>query len=174
MTLLLGSTLILSAGKGALTLLALLGSALLVGMATSASPLVPSTSPDADTILGEASNITEQIQYITAAGAVTGGGGSLGAATPIAGRAVVNGAGALALTLANPVAGVPSAGGNDGLSITILNVDGHQHTVTTAANKINGNKHVFTFAATVGSKATLTAWGGVWYINPAAADGALT
>jgi hypothetical protein len=39
----------------------------------------------------------------------------------------------------------------------------NQHTVTTPANVINGNKHILTFAATANSQLSLEAHGGIWY-----------
>jgi hypothetical protein len=163
---------------GLLTVLALLATSGLIGMATSAFPLIASASPDSDTILGQSGNIPDQVQYCTGtADALTGGAGKLGAATPICGKVFINRAtgGIDAATLATPAAGLPSAGGNDGLRLTVYNIDGaQQHTITTGSNKINGNKHVFTFAAAVGAKAEFVAWQGIWYCNPAAGDGALT
>ncbi len=72
-------------------------------------------------------------------------------------------AGVAALTLATPVAGLPSAGGNDGHVMTFLDTTGNAHTVTTASNIINGNKHVATFGGTIGQFCSFRAYGGVWY-----------
>ncbi len=136
---------------------------------TQAFPLIPSNSPDSDTVAGQAANIDNQYQVAAGAtDALTGGGGSLKTATPISGTVFINAAGVDACTLASPVAGAPSAGGNDGCRLTIIDVGGHAHTVTTAANKINGNKHIATFNATVGSCIELIAWNGVWWVVQAA------
>lgn len=145
--------------------LAALATALLVGIATQATttPLVASTSPDSDTILAQAINIKEQIQLCAgAADALTGGGGKLGAFTPISGIAFVTKAGVDAMTLATPLAGPPSLGGNDGLTLTVIDTTGNAHTITTAANIINGNKHIATFNGTLGSLITLRAYNGNW------------
>jgi hypothetical protein len=136
-------------------------------------PLVPQTSPDQDTIEAQSTNLTSQFQVAAAAAdALTGGGGGLtaivtGAVAPISGTVFFTGAGVDASTLATPVAGDPALGGNDGLEISITDTSGKAHTVTTAANKINGNKHILTFDGTIGARIDLKAFNGVWYTDPA-------
>ena len=169
MTHLIASALIGHAGTLG-TLLALASFALLFGT-VHASPVVPSTSPDASTVLGQAENLKFQFEVLSGStDAITGGGGSLSAlpnapAAPITGKSLITASGVDATTLATPVAGDPAAGGNDGLTIEIVDVGGHAHTVTTAANKINGNKHIATFPGTVGARIVLTAWNGIWYTD---------
>jgi hypothetical protein len=132
-------------------------------------PLIPSTSPDQDTVAAQAENLRAQFEILTGTtDAIQGGGGGLsalssaGGATPISGKSFINTAGVDACTLATPAVGDPSQGGNDGLDIVIVDNGGHAHTVTTAANKINGNKHIITFPGTRGTQIKLTALGGVW------------
>lgn len=133
-------------------------------------PLIPATSPDQDTVTAQAENLRAQFEILTGTtDVIQGGGGKLsalsaaGTAVPISGKSLINTAGVNATTLASPVAGDPAAGGNDGLTIEIQDLSGHAHTVTAAANKINGNHHIVTFPGTVGAKIQLTAWNGVWY-----------
>jgi hypothetical protein len=133
-------------------------------------PLIPSGSPDQDTIAAQAENLRAQFEILSGTtDVIQGGGGSLsalsatGTAVPIVGKSLITTAGVNATTLATPVAGDPAAGGNDGLTIEIQDLGGHAHTVTTAANKINGNKHIATFPGTLGAKIQLTAWNGIWY-----------
>lgn len=135
-------------------------------------PLIPSTSPDSDDVVAQAENLRAQFEVLTGTtDVIQGGGGGLTAlvsangATPVSGKSLINTAGVDACTLATPVAGDPSQGGNDGLTIEIVDLGGHAHTVTTAANKINGNKHVATFPGTVGARIVLTAYNGVWYTD---------
>lgn len=75
-----------------------------------------------------------------------------------AGTVVVTSAGVDAMTLATPVAGT-----NDGLELTVISAGAHAHTITTAANKINGADDTATFAAAAGNSITLVAYGGIWY-----------
>jgi hypothetical protein len=133
-------------------------------------PLIPATSPDQDTVVAQAENLRAQFEVLTGTtDVIQGGGGSLsalpaaGAAVPVSGKSLINTAGVNATTLATPVAGDPAAGGNDGLTIEIVSLTANAHTVTTAANKINGNKHIATFPATVGTRIVLVAYNGVWY-----------
>jgi hypothetical protein len=132
------------------------------------APLVPSTSPDVDTIIGEAANLPFQYEILTGTtDVIQGGGGGLaavpgGAAAPICGTSFIETAGVDACTLAAPVAGAPSAGGNDGLEITIVDNGGHAHTVTAPANGIVPAHHLITFNGTRGSFVTLVARNGVW------------
>jgi hypothetical protein len=156
-----------------LLLLAFGGTKFMSQISTATSqPLIPSTSPDNDTVLGEAENLRAQFEVLTGTtDAIQGGGGSLanlpaaGGAVPITGKSLINTAGVDACTLATPVAGPPAAGGNDGLEIKIVDLGGHAHTITTAANKINGNHHILTFPGTVGADVTLVAYNGVWYTD---------
>jgi hypothetical protein len=71
---------------------------------------------------------------------------------------------AAALTLAAPTSGLPSAGtpGDDGKVLRIVGTTTFAHTVTTPSNKINGNKHIATYA-NAGDAVVLAAKGGVWY-----------
>jgi|HubBroStandDraft_6_1064221.scaffolds.fasta_scaffold00550_3 hypothetical protein len=133
-------------------------------------PLIPASSPDQDTIVAQAENLRAQFEVLTGTTDVIQGGGgalsslpSVGSAVPISGKSLINTAGVDACTLATPVAGDPSQGGNDGLTIEVTDLSGHAHTVTTAANKINGNKHIATFPGTVGARIVLTAFNGIWY-----------
>jgi hypothetical protein len=64
-----------------------------------------------------------------------------------------------AYTLATPVAGV-----DDGKVIVVGAQTAFAHTITTAANKINGNKLTATFAAAVGNNCELVAYQGIWYL----------
>ncbi|SRR5229473_1168370 len=83
-------------------------------------------------------------------------------------------AGVDAATLAAPKAGVYPAGTavmqalgdaqDDGKVLRIISTTAFAHTVTTPANKINGNKLTATFAAAVGNNLVLIAFGGVWYV----------
>jgi hypothetical protein len=86
------------------------------------------------------------------------------------GTVVITKGSAAALLLATPTAGLPSAGGDDGRELVIIDTTGFAHTVTTAANKINGTKLTITFdtggsppTAKVAAYVQLVAYGGVWY-----------
>lgn len=134
-------------------------------------PLVASTSPDADSVLGASSNLPFQFEVLTGTtDVITGGGGSLtlppglsaNTSTPICGTSFIETAGVDATTLATPVAGAPSAGGNDGLEITIIDNSGHAHTVTCSAGVITPSHHLITFNGTQGSFVTLVARNGKW------------
>ena len=81
----------------------------------------------------------------------------------ITGTVLVTYAGVAAMTLGAPVAGAASAGGQDGSELLFITTTTNQHTVTTPANVINGNKHILTFAATANSQLSLEAHGGIWY-----------
>jgi hypothetical protein len=83
-------------------------------------------------------------------------------AIPFPSLVILNGSGVDAATLASPVVG-PQPVGDDGKTITIVDAGGHAHTVTTAANKINGGKHIGTFNGTQGSSVEFQAWNGIWY-----------
>lgn len=161
-----------AAGKGLLAAIMLAATAAFgtVLAVKSPQPLVPSTSPDQDTVCGQAENLRTQFETLGGTtDVITGGGGSFssvapaGSAPPISGKSFIITAGVNATTLAAPVAGAPSAGGNDGLTIEIISQTANAHTVTTPANKINGNKHIATFPATIGVKIQLTAQNGTWW-----------
>jgi hypothetical protein len=79
-----------------------------------------------------------------------------GAIPVVAGTYALNGAAALAMTLATPT--TPA---QDGTVVTLVATTAHAHKVTTAANKINGATDTVTFAA-VGDAVTLEAVGGIW------------
>jgi len=163
-----------AASKGLLlTLLAAAGAALFGTFATvqTPGPMVGSTSPDADTVVGQSSNLPFQFEVLTGTtDVITGGAGQLslqpgsGASpsTPICGTSFIETAGVNATTLAAPVAGAPAAGGNDGLEITIIDNSGHAHTVTCGANVITPSHHLITFNGTQGSFVTLVARNGKW------------
>lgn len=91
-----------------------------------------------------------------------------GAITQVTGVVAITKTGTLAaLTLAQPVAGSASAGGQDGSRLTIIATTALAHTVTTAANGVNGSLHIITFAAspTTGlNSVDLVAYNGVWYV----------
>jgi hypothetical protein len=138
--------------------------------ATSYTPLIPASSPDAGTIIGQAINLLTQFQVAAGAtDAINGGGGNLDATVPsegnpICGLVLVTTAGVDAMTLATPAAGPPSAGGNDGLKIKVIDMGGHEHTITTASNKINGGDHIATFGGSALQFAEFLAYQGVWYL----------
>ncbi len=154
----------------ALMILAALGAAAMFGTfitAQTQGPLVAPTSPDNDTILGQAANLPFQYEVLTGTtDVITGGGGSLGngATPPICGTSYIETAGVDATTLAAPVAGSPASGGNDGLEITIIDNSGHAHTVTAPANGITPAHHLVTFNGTQGSFVTLIARNGKWLV----------
>ncbi len=76
-------------------------------------------------------------------------------------------AGVAAMTLAAPVAGV-----DDGKILTVITTTANAHTITFAANGLNGNKTTITFGAVVGNQVELIAFNGAWFVrNPATADG---
>jgi len=79
------------------------------------------------------------------------------------GTVILAKASAGAWTLAAPSPGLPSTGGDDGKHLLLQTATAFAHTVTTPANKINGSKHVLTFAA-VADSVTLTAHNGVWLV----------
>lgn len=74
------------------------------------------------------------------------------------GTVIVATAGVDAMTLATPTAGT-----NDGLRLTVISAGAHAHTITTAADKINGGDDTATFAAAAGNSITLVAYQGIWY-----------
>lgn len=112
---------------------------------------VASSSPDNDTNLVQAFDSAFGIEVDTASGAIAIKEGTV----------LLNGSGALAMTLGAPTAGLPSAGGDDGKKLKIIAATAHAHTVTTPANKINGADDTVTYAA-VGDWAELVAYNGIW------------
>jgi hypothetical protein len=84
-------------------------------------------------------------------------------------------AGVDAMTLGTPLAGDYPAGttvmqalGNprdDGIRLFVFSTTAFAHTITTAANKINGNKLTATFAAAVGNWIELEAYNGIWWVR---------
>jgi hypothetical protein len=89
------------------------------------------------------------VAYYVAAGAI-----------PVqSGTAVLNGAAAIEMALATPT--TPA---QDGTVITIVALTAHAHTVTTAADIINGTKDTVTFAA-VADVVELEAIGGKWIVR---------
>jgi hypothetical protein len=101
----------------------------------------------------DAAKAATAVQSITVAGAITITSGRVFLHTGTAG----------AITLAAPTAGLPAAGGNDGQVVSIVALDAQAYTVTTPANKINGNADTATWTAAMGNNIELTAFGGVWY-----------
>jgi hypothetical protein len=83
-----------------------------------------------------------------------------GAIPIVQGTVTLGSAGALAMTLAAPVAGGPGVG-DDGKKIYVVAVTAQAHTVTTPANKLNGNKSIATYAA-VGDGVEFEAVNGAW------------
>jgi hypothetical protein len=82
-----------------------------------------------------------------------------GAIPLVSGAYALDGAAACAMTLATPT--TPA---QDGIVLKITALTGYAHTVTMAANKINGNKDTITFAA-VGDSATLESMGGIMVVT---------
>jgi len=87
------------------------------------------------------------VTYEAASGAIPVQSGSI----------ALNGAGALAMTLALPTAA------QDGTTIFIAAATAHAHTVTTPANGIDGALHIATFAAK-GDNVELRAINGTWNV----------
>jgi hypothetical protein len=79
-----------------------------------------------------------------------------GAIPLVSGAYALDGAAALAMTLATPT--TPA---QDGIVIKLTALTAHAHKVSTAANKINGNMDTITYAA-VGDSVTLESMGGIW------------
>jgi hypothetical protein len=89
-------------------------------------------------------------------------------AIPVAsGTAAINGAAALAMTLAQPTAA------QDGTTIFITGMTTHAHTITTAANGVNGNKHIVTFT-NEGDGVELEAINTVWNVKSLVGAAALS
>jgi hypothetical protein len=84
---------------------------------------------------------------------------------PQGGLVVFTASGAVLGTLAQPIAGPPSnwMGGQDGMAMTFLDVNAQANTITTAANGMNGSKHVATDGGAIANQITLRAYNGVWY-----------
>ena len=108
---------------------------------------VPANSPDAGTVLGKALN-AKSTEVDTSSGAIA----------ILNGKVVLNAGSALAMTLA-----APAATTDDFKELEIVGITAQAHTVTTPANKLNGGKHIATFA-NIGDSITLMAYQGVWYI----------
>jgi hypothetical protein len=79
------------------------------------------------------------------------------------GSVFITTAGVDALTLFTPVAGQPSAGGDDGRALLIKSTTAHAHTVTTAANVINGADDTITFGGAVTDYIHLIAYNAKWW-----------
>jgi hypothetical protein len=107
---------------------------------------IPANSPDVNTVLGQALN-GFATELDTTAGAIGIKNGTV----------ILNGAGALAMTLAAPVATT-----DDFKELRIVSVGAFAHTVTTPATKLNGLA-IATFAAAKGNAIILVAFQGVWY-----------
>ncbi len=80
------------------------------------------------------------------------------------GLSAFNGSTADAATLFTPLTGDQPLN-DDGKTIFIVDLTGHAHTVTTAANAIVNSKHILTWNGTIGSYAQLVAVGGLWVIQ---------
>jgi hypothetical protein len=114
---------------------------------------VAGTSPDYSTNMGKGESKNVEVH------SGTGGAGVIGITS---GKVIITDSGAALLTLVAPTAGTKVSGGNDGDRLTIYSTTAQAHTVTTPANKINGNKLTATFAA-VADHIELEAYNGVWY-----------
>ena len=73
------------------------------------------------------------------------------------GIAILKAGSAAAMTVAVPPAGA---------SLTIIAADAWAYTVTTTANKINGNADKITFGGAVGDSIQLSSDAGIWYSGP--------
>ncbi len=118
-----------------------------------------STAPNFDNIrLGGADGLRYPMELAPATFAVTTAPTyyTVAGAIPVAGATyVINGAGALAMTLAAPTKA------QDNMVLTIVAGTAHAHTVTTPANKINGADDTVTYAA-IGDNVVLRAINGIW------------
>ena len=121
---------------------------------------IPSTSPDYNSAANSGAIANLDLAYGTQTAS-----GSTDAIAIKEGVVFVTATGVDALTLATPTAGLQSAGGDDGRVLTVIDTGGHAHTITTASNKINGNKHVATWNGTAASFAEFISYNGVWYLN---------
>jgi hypothetical protein len=107
---------------------------------------IPASSPDANSLMGQALNArSTEIDSTDGAIAIKSG------------HVVITKGSAAAMTLAAPIATT-----DDFKRLTIFATTGFAHTVTTPANKINGNKLTATFA-NAGDSLELVAYQGVWY-----------
>jgi hypothetical protein len=108
------------------------------------------------------SSASQEIQSVVAQGSVVY---YIGAADALAapGFAAFNGSVVDASTLFTPVAGSQPTG-DDGKKIKIIDLTGHAHTITTAANAIVNSKHIATFNGTIGSYVSLQAINGLWAV----------
>lgn len=104
--------------------------------------------------LGVIDAANNNIQYLTAAGAVAVKGG----------KVFLKATAAAAMTLALPVAGSRASGGQDGLSIVFVALDAYAYTLTTTANKLNGADDTATWAAAIGNGFEIVAYNGAWYV----------
>jgi hypothetical protein len=110
--------------------------------------VIPATSPDATTFVGAALNAQAATEVDTSAGAIA----------IKAGKVVIAGAAALAMTLVAPIAGT-----DDFKTLKIICSTAHAHTVTTPALGLNGTSHIATFAA-IGDHIELMAYQGTWLV----------
>lgn len=120
-----------------------------------ANDCVASTSPDFNTTSGLAQLLDSLNQKQVAL--------LDGAITIKCGIVVVTKGSAAALTLAAPTAGSISAGGDDCKILTVKSTTAFAHTITTPANKINGNKLTDTFGGAVTDCVEFVAYNGVWW-----------
>jgi hypothetical protein len=87
--------------------------------------------------------------------------GTVDAITIKEGVVFVTSSGVNAMTLATPVAGA-----DDGKRLTIKSTTAHAHTVTTAANVINGADDTITFGGAVTDYSELVAYNAKWWQGP--------
>ncbi len=100
-------------------------------------------------LLYPGSPVPAGVTYVTASGAIP----------LVNGTYALNGAAALAMTLATPT--TPA---QDGIVITLVATTAHAHKLTAAATKINGIDDTITFAA-VGDVAKLESVNGLWVVT---------
>ena len=91
----------------------------------------------------------DPVTYVTASGAIP----------VVSGTYALNGAAALAMTLA-----APTTPAQDGTRIYIPAITAHAHTVTTPASGLYGTKHIVTYAAE-GDAVLLEAVNGTWMVQ---------
>jgi hypothetical protein len=113
---------------------------------------IPSLSNIAGPPVGSVTN--DFYQNVSANGPLDWGG-----PIPPAGSAFITKGSIAVLTLTNPAAGV-----DDGKTLTIVSTTAFAHTITTAANGINGNKSVATFGAAAANFITMKAFNGSWWV----------
>lgn len=131
---------------------------------TNGLTLPGTSSPDVTDSVDVIALLTAAILAIDARGTIQEPAAA-GAIAVAGGRVLLKAGSAAAMTLAAPAAGLPSAGGQDGLDFLIISTDAYAYTVTTAANGINGNKHIATFGGAAGDSVRLVAYNGVWYAS---------